>query len=54
MGSDLNNWLNQIREEHIEPSLPICDAHHHLWDRPGDRFLIEELAGHNVVSTVFV
>ncbi len=42
----------------LEPELPICDAHHHLWDRPGDRYLVGDLqqdtGGHNVVSSVFV
>ncbi|MGE3845181.1 MAG: amidohydrolase, partial [Vicinamibacterales bacterium] len=32
--------------------------HHHLWDRPGDRYLLDELVadarGHNVRQTVFV
>lgn len=50
--------LEQIQEDPIEPDLAICDAHHHLWDRPGNRYLIEDLAedvsGHNVVSTVFI
>ena len=52
-------------EEVLEPELPICDPHHHLWDRGGDRYLLHELladtgmadaAGrrHNVRSTVFV
>jgi predicted TIM-barrel fold metal-dependent hydrolase len=52
-------WLNLVREEAIEPDLPICDPHHHLWDHPGSRYLLDELeadtgSGHNVVSTVFV
>ena len=52
-------------EEPIDPELPICDPHHHLWDRParqdrpGNRYLLEELlqdtgGGHNIVHTVFV
>jgi predicted TIM-barrel fold metal-dependent hydrolase len=52
-------WLAQAREEILEPALPICDPHHHLWDHPGNRYLLDELledlgSGHNVVSTVFV
>lgn len=52
-------WLDQVREEIIEPALPICDPHHHLWDFPGSRYLLDQLlvdtgSGHNVVSTVFV
>jgi predicted TIM-barrel fold metal-dependent hydrolase len=52
-------------EEVIDPDLPICDPHHHLWDRHGDRYLLDELLAdtaqadahgtrHNVRSTVFV
>ena len=45
-------------ESALEPQLPICDAHHHLWDRPNDRYLVDDLrgdaGGHNVVSSVFV
>ena len=48
-----------MREEILEPELPIVDPHHHLWDRPGWRYLLDELladlnSGHNVVATVFV
>jgi len=50
---------NQSIEPILEPELPICDPHHHLWDHPGSRYLLDELledieSGHNVVSTVFV
>jgi predicted TIM-barrel fold metal-dependent hydrolase len=43
----------------LEPALPICDPHHHLWDHPGRRYLLDELladtgSGHAVHSTVFV
>jgi hypothetical protein len=46
-------------EDTLDPSLPICDPHHHLWDRQGSRYVLDELLsdlgqGHNVVSTVFV
>jgi len=45
-------------ERAIEPGLPIIDAHHHLWDRPGSRYLPADLRqdinGHNVTKTVFV
>lgn len=56
---DKQAWLDQVVEETLEPSLPICDAHHHLWDVPGNRYLLDELladiaGGHNVVSTVFM
>ena len=52
------DWLNKRREEIIEPDLPIIDPHHHLWDRPGNRYLFQDLledvgSGHNVVTTCF-
>jgi len=47
------------QEETLDPGLPICDPHHHLWDFPNSRYLLPELladvqSGHNVESTVFV
>ena len=52
-------WLAQLKEEILEPDLPICDPHHHLWDFPTHRYLLPELledtgSGHKVESTVFV
>ena len=52
-------WLGQVVEPVIEPERRICDPHHHLWDHPQNRYLLEDLVadtggGHNVVSTVFV
>lgn len=46
-------------EEVLEPDLPIIDPHHHLWDRPPQRYLLDEFladidTGHNIVATVFV
>ncbi len=59
-----NNWLALTSEPPLEPELPICDPHHHFWDRrveriPYQRYLLDELAadiycGHNVRSTVFI
>src|SRR5262249_32838457 len=57
------NWLAQLDEEVVEPEIPICDPHHHLWDlRKGavqERYLLDEIladvsGGHNIVSTVFI
>jgi L-fuconolactonase len=53
------DWLALRSEEAIEPERPIVDAHHHLWDKPGGRYLLDEMladigGGHNVVATVFV
>jgi L-fuconolactonase len=53
------NWLSLTREEAIEPDLPICDAHHHLWYHAESSYPIEDFirdisAGHNIVRTVFL
>ena len=47
------------REDILEPDLPIIDPHHHLWDRPGNRYLLDDYladvrTGHNVRASVFV
>jgi predicted TIM-barrel fold metal-dependent hydrolase len=52
-------WLAQVEEDILEPERLICDPHHHLWDHPDSRYLLDEVladvvSGHNVVSTVFV
>ena len=52
-------WLSKLKEEALEPDLPICDPHHHLWERGGQRYMIDEMAadmasGHNIVATVYV
>ena len=52
-------WLGKLKEEILEPNLPIVDPHHHLWDHPGSRYLLDELisdcnSGHNIVATVFI
>ena len=59
MPAELDAWLELTKEEVLDPSLPICDPHHHLWDKPGDRYMIDEVtadmgSGHNVVQTLFV
>ncbi len=53
------DWLALAAEPALEPDLPIVDAHHHLWDRPGERYLFPELlsdldSGHDIRATVFV
>src|SRR5262245_13718361 len=58
------DWLALTSEPTLEPDLPICDAHHHLWEfRPEpvhyQRYLLSDLAedlnsGHKVRSTVFI
>ena len=57
-------WLEMVKETALEPDLPICDPHHHLWDgvsrRVQPRYLLDEIledvngGGHNIVSTVFI
>ena len=58
-------WLEQVQEAALEPELPICDPHHHLWHLKGrttrvqPRYLLDEIVddiagGHNIVSTVFI
>jgi predicted TIM-barrel fold metal-dependent hydrolase len=52
------DWLEKRHEEIIEPGLPIIDPHHHLWDRPGYRYLFPELladvgSGHNIRATCY-
>lgn len=56
---DRSAWLDRTREDALEPALPICDPHHHLWEHPGSRYLLPEFladlaGGHRVVSTVYV
>lgn len=53
------DWLALRAEPAIDPDRPIIDAHHHLWDRPGWRYLADEFAedarsGHNIVGSIFV
>ena len=52
-------WLDLVAEEPLNPDLPICDPHHHLWEYPNNRYLLKELmqdigGGHRVTQTVFV
>ncbi len=53
------DWLALYKEDVIDSARPIVDPHHHLWDRGGQRYLIEEMvsdlgSGHNIIATVFV
>ena len=59
MTTPRTDWLALTTEDAIDPDLPICDPHHHLWDRPGFRYMLDELlvdigGGHNITETVFV
>ena len=57
-------WRNQVAEDAIDPSLPIIDAHHHVWEHgpfPGfdaydenDLFADKTGSGHCIAGTVYV
>src|SRR5579864_6817634 len=53
------DWLAQRTEDVLDPGRVIVDPHHHLWDRGGQRYLLDDIttdiaSGHNVVATVYV
>ena len=53
------DWLATHDEPVLAPALPIIDSHHHLYDRPGIRYLLDDYladvgSGHNVRASVFV
>jgi predicted TIM-barrel fold metal-dependent hydrolase len=53
------DWLALRKEEVLDLQRPIVDPHHHLWDRGGQRYLVEEMvddiaSGHNIIATVYV
>ena len=55
----MSDRLALTKEKPIDPEIPICDPHHHLWNNPHNSYLIKELfqdinGGHNTVSSVFV
>ncbi|MBT3703591.1 MAG: amidohydrolase family protein [Alphaproteobacteria bacterium] len=63
MTSTNQAWLDQVAEETLDPDLPICDPHHHLWEfrteRAAHKYLLEDIlldvnSGHNITSTVFI
>lgn len=43
MTAERDAWLRLTIEDPIDPDLPICDPHHHLWNRPNDRYFLDEL-----------
>jgi predicted TIM-barrel fold metal-dependent hydrolase len=52
-------WLATRVEEILDPGQRIIDPHHHLWDRPGWRYLLDDIladirSGHDVRATVLV
>lgn len=52
------DWLAKTQEAPIDTDIEIIDAHHHLWDAPRPRYLLDEFladaAGNNVVASVYV
>ena len=53
------DWLDQHREPILDPSLPIIDPHHHIWEHADQRYLLDDLlrdtaTGHDIRATVFV
>lgn len=64
---EVENWIDGIKEEIIDPDMEIIDPHHHLWHGPENppgvkesyRYLLEDLwrdtsSGHNIKKTVFI
>jgi L-fuconolactonase len=52
-------WLKLHEEEILEPELPIVDAHHHFYDRPGWQypcpdFVRDASTGHAVRASVYM
>ncbi|WP_241018948.1 amidohydrolase family protein [Paraburkholderia sp. Tr-20389] len=57
--AELAKWTDLLREEALEPELPIIDPHHHVWDDERGRYMSTELmhdlsSGHRIEATVFV
>jgi len=53
------DWLALRHEVALEPDLPIIDAHHHLWDKPGNPYLLDDFladaqGGHAIRASVFL
>jgi predicted TIM-barrel fold metal-dependent hydrolase len=53
------DWLAATQEAPLDPAQPIIDPHHHLWDRPGWRYLLDDMladirSGHDIRATVFI
>ena len=46
-------------EAALDPDLPICDPHHHLWNHPGNPYLAQEFlrdtaGGHHVTHSIYI
>jgi hypothetical protein len=57
---ETNAWLSSAASEPIiDPQRPIVDAHHHLWDRPHNQYLLPEFlaetaSGHHICASVYI
>ncbi len=57
-GSDA--WLDQVREDIVDPERAIIDPHHHIWKKRFNRdYVLEQYwsdtnSGHNIVKTLFM
>lgn len=54
-----DQWLATTVEEAFEPERPIIDTHHHLWDAPRPRYLLDEFLadadnGHQLEASIYV
>lgn len=54
-----SQWLASGAEAALEPAMPIVDAHHHFYDRPGwvyllDEYLQDASTGHNITGSVYM
>ncbi|KAA1003751.1 amidohydrolase family protein [Paraburkholderia panacisoli] len=54
-----SDWLASGTEAALEPEIPIIDAHHHFYDRPGWTYLLDEYlrdahSGHNITASVYM
>jgi len=53
------DWLARRAEPILDPTLPIIDPHHHLWDHTGNDYRLPAItadveSGHRIEATVFV
>ncbi|ANI80143.1 amidohydrolase family protein [Sphingobium sp. EP60837] len=53
-----NKRLDGRDEPILEPELAIIDSHFHLFDRPGNRYMLEEYlfdvaGGHNIIASIY-